>query len=78
MNESQKDTARSIAAAKILLDGRDPRVVPSEVLVTLEHLVTLILLCTNRENSTQAAAMLNEGLVPGVESRLALYVSRRP
>lgn len=77
MNEPQKDTQRALAAAKVIFDGRDPAKDSSGVLVTLEGLVALVLLaCMNRDEK-QAAAMLNEGLVPGIEGRLALHTSRR-
>ena len=65
----------AIAAAKLIFDGRDPR--DSSVLVTLEGLVTLVLLAVMNNDVHKAAAMLNEGLVPGVEGRIALANSRR-
>jgi hypothetical protein len=77
MTEPQKDTQRAIAAAKLLFDGRDPRDDGSSILVTLEGLVTLVLLTTQGNDVHLAAAMLNEGVVPGVENRLALAASRR-
>ena len=77
MTEPQKDTQRAIAAAKLLFDGRDPRDDSSSILVTLEGLVSLVLLATMGNDPDKAAGMLNEGLVPGVENRLALAVSRR-
>ena len=75
MTEPQKDTQRAIAAAKLILDGRDPK--DSSVLVTLEGLVALVLLASMGNDHEKAAAMLNEGLVPGVEERIALAASRR-
>ena len=75
MAEPQKDTQRAIAAAKAIIDGRDPR--DSSILVTLEGLVTLLLLTTMDNDERKAAGMLIEGLVPGVEQRLALAASRR-
>lgn len=77
MTEPQKDTQRYLAAAKLIFDGRDPSADSSSILVTLEGLVSLVLLATMGNDPDKAAAMLNEGLVPGVESRLALAVSRR-
>lgn len=74
MNEPQKDTQRALAAAKLIFDGRDPG--DASVMVTLEGLVTLVLLAHMGRDQRKAAAMLNEGLVPGVESRLALHSSR--
>lgn len=78
MTEPQKDTQRALAAAKLIIDGRDPEGDSSSILVTLEGLVTLVLLATMKNDAANAAGMLNEGLVPGVEQRLALAVSRRP
>lgn len=75
MTEAQKDTQRAIAAAKALIDGRDPT--SSSVMVTLEGLVSLMLLAHMKNDERLAAAMLNEGLVPGVEQRIALASSRR-
>lgn len=75
MTEPQKDTQRALAAAKILLDGRAPD--SSAVMVTLEGLVSLMLLAHMGNDSRKAAAMLNEGLVPGVEARIALAASRK-
>jgi hypothetical protein len=77
MTEPQRDTQRAIAAAKLIFDGRDPRDDGSSILVTLEGLVSLVLLATQGNDPDKAAGMLNEGLVPGVENRLALAASRR-
>lgn len=77
MTGQQKDTQRAIAAAKVLIDGRDPKADYGEILVTLEGLVSLILLAV-MDSPRTAAAMLNEGLVPGVEARIALANSRKP
>ena len=75
MSEAQKDTQRALAAAKAIFDGRDPKRDSSSIMVTLEHLVATVLLTTQRDPRT-AAGMLSEGLVPGVEARLALYGSK--
>ena len=77
MSDPQKDTQRALAAAKAIIDGRDPNADSSSILVTLEGLVSLVLLATMGNDPDKAAGMLNEGLVPGVEIRLALAVSRR-
>ena len=74
-NDPQKDTQRAIAAAKLLIDGR--AVGDASILVTLEGLVSLMLLAHMGNDERKAAAMLNEGLVPGVEQRIALASSRR-
>lgn len=77
LTEPQKDTQRAIAAAKVIIDGRDPRSDHGAILVTLEGLVSLLLLATMDNDPQKAAGMLNEGLVPGVEGRIALAASRR-
>ena len=77
MNEPQKDTQRALAAAKLIIDGRDPKDDYGAILVTLENLVALILLATMDQDHRKAAAMMTEGLVPGVESRLALAASKK-
>ena len=76
MTEPQKDTQRAIAAAKLIIDDRNPFEDSSSILVTLEGLVSLVLLAVMENDERRAAAMLNEGLVPGVEARLALAASR--
>ena len=77
MTEAQKDTQRALAAAKKIIDGRDLGTEHGEILVTLEGAVTLVLLAVMGGDHRKAAAMLNEGLVPGVEGRIALSSSRR-
>lgn len=76
MSEASEDTRRAVAAAKAIFDGRDPKDAYGAVMVTLEHTVAVVLL-TLHASPDKAAAMLNEGLVQGVETRLALYASRR-
>jgi hypothetical protein len=75
LTEAQKDTERAFAAAKAIFDSRDPVTDYSSVLVTTEHAIAVVLLAIFRNDPAKAAAMLNEGLVPGIESRLALYDS---
>lgn len=75
MHEAQKDTLRAVAAAKAIIDGRDPSDEPSSILVSLEHAVAAVLLAVHR-NPKIAAAMLNEGLVPGIEARLSRVAAR--
>ena len=76
MTDPQKDTKRAIAAARLIIDGRDPSASMGEILTTLDAVVSLILLAVMDNNERLAAAMLNEGLVPAVEQRLALAASR--
>ena len=77
MTEPQKDTQRALAAAKLLIDGRDPNADMGAIMTTLEGLVSLVLLAVMKNEPHKAAGMLNEGLVPGVEGRIALAASRR-
>ena len=70
------DAERAIEAVKILLDGRDPVADMAVFMVTLEHAVALALLVAMKLDDRKAAQMLNEGLVPSVESRLAIHASK--
>jgi DNA-binding protein Fis len=76
MHEAKKDTQRALAAAKTIFDGRDPVEDYSSILVTVEHTIATVLLAIFRNDPAKAAAMLNEGLIPGIESRLSLYASK--
>jgi hypothetical protein len=66
-----------LAAVKAIIDGRDPEKDASKILVTAEHAFACVLLATTVDNPRMAAAMLNEGLIPGIEARLAYYASKR-
>ena len=72
------DADRARQAVKILLDGRDPVSEMAVFMVTLEHAVALALLVAMNLDHRKAVQMLNEGLVPGVENRLAIHASKRP
>lgn len=75
MSEPQKDTQRALAAAKAIFDGRDPGGDAASIMVTVEHAFATVLLALYKDPRL-AAAMLNEALLPGVESRLSLYASK--
>lgn len=77
MNTPQKDTQRTIAAAKEILAGRDPIADRGAIMVTLEGTVSAILLMVMGNDHAKAAAMLNEGLLEGVEGRLAYAASKQ-
>lgn len=77
MNNPTKDTQIAIAAARLIIDGRDPPRDHASILVTLEGLVSLVLLAVMQNHADSATSMLNEGLVPGVEARIALAASRK-
>lgn len=76
MSENIKDTTRALAAAKAIFDGRDPVSDFSKILVTTEHTIAAVLLAVMGGDARKAAGMLNEGLVQGVEERIALYASK--
>ena len=75
MTEAQKDTERAKAAVKAIIDGRDMLKHRGMIMVTIEHTIALALLMVFRDPAL-SAGMLNEGLVPGIEERLALYASK--
>lgn len=77
MSDNILDTQRALAAAKSIIDGRDPVTNYSRILVTAEHAFAVILLACMDGDPRKAAAMLNEGLIPGIEQRLSLYASKR-
>lgn len=77
MNTPQQDTQRVNAAAAKIIDGRDPIADRGAVMVSLEGAVTAVLLLVMDRDPEKAAGMLNEGLLQGVEGRLALYASRK-
>jgi hypothetical protein len=76
VSENQKDTARAIVAAKAIIDGRQPVADRSSILVTAEHAFAAVLIACMGGDPRKAAAMLNEGLIPGIEHRLALYAAK--
>ncbi|MBB4277062.1 hypothetical protein [Rhizobium mongolense] len=75
MAENVKDTARALSATKAIIDGRDPVENFAAILVTAEHAIATVLLACMAD-PRKAAAMLNEGLVQGVEQRLSYYASK--
>lgn len=74
-----QDPARAVTAAKAVIDARRPIEDRSAILVTLEHAVAAVLITVMNGDPRASAAMLNEGLIPGVEARIAFYAdpSRR-
>jgi hypothetical protein len=75
MTTPEQDTQRTIAACKAIIDGRHSIDQMGEIMRTLEQVVAAILILSMRD-ARKAAAMLNEGLVPGVEYRLTLHPLR--
>lgn len=75
-NAGARDTQRAIAACKEIIDGRDVKQDYGSILVTAEHAVAALLIAIMGD-PRKASAMLNEGLLAGVEDRLSLYASRK-
>jgi len=70
------ETERVLKAASAILEGRDLVTDRGAAMVTLEGVVAAVLVALMGDHD-KAAAMLNEGLIEGVETRLALGASRR-
>lgn len=70
-NGPEIDTVRIYLASSEILDGRNPIKDRGAIMVTLEGTVSAILLMVMGGDHKKAAAMLNEGLLEGVERRLA-------
>jgi len=76
MDRTCPESGRILDAGHRILDGRDPVADRGAVMVTLEGTVAAVLVAVMGDHE-KAAAMLNEGLVEGVERRLALGAKRR-
>lgn len=74
MRATEEDTRRARAAALEIIDRRSAA--DTGVLVTLELTVAVVLLTVMNNDPQLAARMLNEGLLQGVESRLAFFASK--
>jgi len=70
------ETQRYHAAAQKVLDDLDPQQDRGEIMVALEGTVAAVLLVVMGRDAERAVAMLNEGLVPGVEERIAQWANR--
>ena len=77
-NSPQIDTGRVRQAADAILDSRDPIAERGAIMGTLEGTVSAILLMVMGGHHANAAAMLNEGLLQGVEGRLAHAANKKP
>lgn len=76
MSETFKDSLRALNAAKAIVDGRDPADDYGKILVTAEHAFATVLLACMGGDARKAVGMLNEGLIPGIEQRIAFYASK--
>lgn len=76
MSDSDGENKRVFTAMKAIADGRDPRKDGVAVMVTLEGVVAALMLMSNGGSPDRAVAMLHEGLVPGIEDRIALAAIR--
>ena len=77
MADPTEETRRYLAAAREIIANRDPVADRSAIMVTLEGAVATVLTIVMGGDHRLAAGMLNEGLVQGVEERLALGAERR-
>lgn len=77
VNDAQKDSQRALKAAKEILDGRHPVDDRSTVLITLDHVIATVLITTMGGDVQKALGMFNEGTIPSVEKRIALFASRQ-
>lgn len=68
-----EENARVIDAAAVIIGDRDCRDEMPAILASLEHVVATVLMVTMDSDRRKAVGMLNEGLVPGVEDRIARY-----
>jgi hypothetical protein len=76
MTDPEKDTLRALSAAREVVDGRDFEADMPAILVTLDHVVATVLIAVMGNDARKAAEMLNEGLLPAVEERIAQYEAR--
>ena len=77
MTDPTEETRRYLAAAREIIANRDPERDRAAIMVTLEGAVATVLTIVMGGDHRLAAGMLNEGLVQGVEERLALGAERR-
>lgn len=77
MHDAQKDSHRSLAAAKAICDGRHPIEDRSTVLITLDHTIATVLIAAMGGDAKKAVAMLQEGTIPHVEERIMLYANKK-
>ena len=75
MPEPSEEAMRVMTAASAIIGDRDPKE-DVDILITTEHVVATILIAMFSDPH-QAAGMLNEGLVQGIENRLSLYKSKQ-
>lgn len=76
MGDYKEDCRRALEASRAIVDGRDLDKDFSQIMVSLEHAVTVVLLAVSKRNPRAAAVVLNESLVQGIEERLSLYLSK--
>lgn len=74
-DDVSKDMRRALTAAKSIIDGRDIETDMPTIMVTLESAVAVVLVALFRGDQRLAAAMLNEGLLQGVEERLGMVAA---
>lgn len=74
MSEITEEMKQAIVAVKVIFGDLDPRKEDDfpKIMTALESVVSIILIA-GMGTPKLAASMLNEGLLPGVEARLAMY-----
>lgn len=77
MSEARNDTARALAAAKQICDGRHPIEDRSQVLITLDHVIATILLTAMDQDPEKALGMLREATIPHVEERIMMFANKQ-
>lgn len=77
MSQMKRDTDLAFAAAKLILDGRDPVKDRAQVLITLDHTIASLLVVAMEGDARKAAAMFEEGVVPHVIERISMFATKR-
>jgi hypothetical protein len=73
MTGTSEESRRSVAAAFVLIEGRDPIADRPEILVNLDRLIALVLLACMDRDPKKALGMLHEGIVPMAEERIMVF-----
>ena len=73
--ELEAENNRFALAAVGIVDGRHPG--DTDILVTLEGAIAVVLLYVTKGDARKASLFLNEGLAPRVEERMANSIARR-
>jgi len=74
-----RNTELARIAGMILIDGRDINNTDdcASIMVTLDHLIATVILTVMDRDPKKAVTVFNEGTVPQVEKRIALYAANK-